>query len=67
MALRALLAAAAALQVVSGRTEINMYDGTNDLIKTTNAVCSTTTGTACTADADCPTGETSTGSTETYF
>ena len=65
-ALRALLAAAA-LQVVSGRTVINMYDGTNDLIKTTNAVCSTTTGTACTADADCPTGETCTGSTETYF
>ena len=64
---RALLAAAAAFQVVSGRTVINMYDGTNDLIKTTNAVCSTTTGTACTADADCPTGETCTGSTETYF
>ena len=42
MAFRVLLAAAAAFQVVSGRTVINMYDGTNDLIKTTNAVCSTT-------------------------
>jgi len=34
-ALRALLAAAAALQVVSGKTVINHYDGTNDLIKIT--------------------------------
>ena len=34
MALRALLAAAA-LQVVSGKTVINHYDGTNDLIKIT--------------------------------